>query len=772
MHTPMIKHYLTVISLLVFIGTSYSQQQKVGLVLSGGGAKGIAHIGVLKALEEHNIPINYIVGTSMGGIVGGCYAAGMSPKEIETMVLSDDFLRWVNGQPEPGQTPHYFAHDENPGFIKLNFNLDSTLTAKINSSLANDVSLNFALAEKMAQAEAISKRNFDSLFVPFRAMASEVFTQNQVVLGSGSLSSALRATQTVPFFYTPIRINEQYLFDGGVYNNFPVDVMQKTFNPEVIIGCNVSSKVFEEYPYKDDDALLNTSMLYMFLDKSDPDQIPPTGVYIQPDLKGYTAIDFTQARALIDSGYVQTIKQLAEIKTKVSQRIAHDELAAKRAAFTTKSKPFLVDEVILHRYNSKQQVFLNRFFDSKTLAQKPLTSTTLKRKYHQLVSEEYFSTVFPTISFNQQRKKFALELTRRQQRNFTLDFGGVVATRDISNIFVGVNFFHFDKQLVHHYIGFHAGNFYKSLVGSLRVDFPFINGVFIEPNFTYNNWDFLESNDLLQDDNPTVLKRTDRDYSIKMGWPVGGTAKVYLQAGGISNNDFYSNDKSFRSDIVLDELELNGVKAGIHFSKNSLNRKQYASSGSQLAFSAWYFEVEEKYNPGNTSITLVGSKRNHQWVQAKIHYEQYFSRSWFKPGLVLEAAYSSMPHFRNYKGTLINLPAFQPLPESRTLLLENYRAFSYAAGGAKMIVSFSSKFEWRSEGYFFKPLVGITESLNQRSVTESSLLDGSFVAMTGLVAHTPIGPISLMGNYYNDTQNQYGLLLHIGFLLFNNTSTE
>lgn len=181
----MIKHYLTVISLLVFIGTSYSQQQKVGLVLSGGGAKGIAHIGVLKALEEHNIPINYIVGTSMGGIVGGCYAAGMSPKEIETMVLSDDFLRWVNGQPEPGQTPHYFAHDENPGFIKLNFNLDSTLTAKINSSLANDVSLNFALAEKMAQAEAISKRNFDSLFVPFRAMASEVFTQNQVVLGSG-----------------------------------------------------------------------------------------------------------------------------------------------------------------------------------------------------------------------------------------------------------------------------------------------------------------------------------------------------------------------------------------------------------------------------------------------------------------------------------------------------------------------------------------------------------------------------------------------------------
>ena len=103
---------------------------------------------------------------------------------------------------------------------KLDLALDSTFNFQLNSSLANDVSLNFALAEKLAQAAATSNNNFDSLFIPLRVVAADIFTQNEVVLAKGSLSDALRATQTVPFFYSPIRVDGKYLFDGGVYNNF------------------------------------------------------------------------------------------------------------------------------------------------------------------------------------------------------------------------------------------------------------------------------------------------------------------------------------------------------------------------------------------------------------------------------------------------------------------------------------------------------------------------------------------------------------------------
>src|SRR5690606_26103677 len=99
--------------------------QKVGLVMSGGAAKGLAHIGVLKALEENEIPIDYVVGTSMGGIIAGCYAAGMSPDQIESIALSEQFLRYVNGLPEKGFNYYYHRSDDNPHFLKLNLSLDS-----------------------------------------------------------------------------------------------------------------------------------------------------------------------------------------------------------------------------------------------------------------------------------------------------------------------------------------------------------------------------------------------------------------------------------------------------------------------------------------------------------------------------------------------------------------------------------------------------------------------------------------------------------------------
>src|SRR5687767_5704966 len=128
--------YLTLF--VLGIGTM-AHAQKVGLVLSGGAAKGLAHVGVLKALEENEVPIDYVVGTSMGGIIAGCYAAGMSPDQIESMVLSPEFLRWVNGSHETGYNYYYHQSDENPHFLKLNLSLDSILNLQLNTSLASDV---------------------------------------------------------------------------------------------------------------------------------------------------------------------------------------------------------------------------------------------------------------------------------------------------------------------------------------------------------------------------------------------------------------------------------------------------------------------------------------------------------------------------------------------------------------------------------------------------------------------------------------------------------
>ncbi|MDH4058301.1 MAG: patatin-like phospholipase family protein, partial [Cyclobacteriaceae bacterium] len=481
---------------LVLLAFSYPEAiaQKVGLVLSGGGAKGLAHIGVLKALEESEIPIDYLAGTSMGGIIAGAYAAGLSPNQIEEIILSEDFIGWINGKLEPGYNYEYSKKEVFPSFVRFNLSMDSSYGFLLNSSIASDLSLNFALAEKFAQAAAISKNNFDSLFVPLRVIAADIFTQNEVVLRDGILSDALRATQTVPFFYHPVKVDNKYLFDGGVYNNFPVDVMQRDFNPGVIIGSNVSSRVFETYPYDQDEKLISNSLLYMLLDKSNPADLPENGVYIQPDLKGYTAFDFKKAKSMIDSGYYQTLRQIEEIRGRITDRRTCESVAINRNIFNSRSKPFIMEDVLYDGFNSKQQRYLDRFFMN---GKRPLYFSHVKKGYFKIVSEDYFKNIYPNIIYDTTSNAFNFKLSKRPQNNFQVDFGGVIATRSVSTIFLGLNYYYFNRALVHASMNFYAGNFFKSAELKYKIDIPNLGQFYIEPQATFNSWDFLEGKDLI-----------------------------------------------------------------------------------------------------------------------------------------------------------------------------------------------------------------------------------------------------------------------------------
>ena len=759
---------LTLLVSLLFV-TAYAQ--KVGVVLSGGAAKGLAHVGVLKALEENEIPIDYIVGTSMGGIIAGCYAAGMSPDQIENMVLSEQFLRLVNGMPEKGFNYFYHQSDDNPHFLKLNLSLDSILNLQLNTSIASDVSLNFALADMFSQASAISNNNFDSLFVPLRVVAADIFTQNQVILSRGVLSDAIRATQTVPFFYNPIRVDGKYLFDGGVYNNFPVDVVQDAFQPDVIIGANVSSKIYNDYPYSLDEKLIANSLLFLLLDKSDPASVPENGVYIQPNLTGYTSFDFSDAKSLIDSGYVQTLRQIREIKEKVSARITCDEVSARRNAFNMRSPEMVFDKLLFEGFNPKQRRYIRRIFRYNEKNPHSFYYTRAKRGYFKLVSENYFSNVYPNIIFDSVQQTYQLKLTRRPQKNFQVDFGGVIATRNISNIYLGLNFFSFSNQLLHMYAGFQTGNFYKAADIKTRLDFPF--QFYLEPFVGFNSWDYLQTDDLLYDvSTPTVLRRINRKYGVDTGWPLGHKFKGILRAEGFNNLDSYVNGNVFVSSDTLDELRTRGIKGQLSFTTNTLNRKQYANAGKSFDFSVQYFNLNEDFQPGNTSLENAPVTDRHQWFRFKATAEQYFKAGWYRPGYYAQAVFSNQPFFQNYYGTLINAPGFNPMQDSRTLFLENFRAFNYVAGGFRNVFTLRSRLDLRLEAYVFKPLEYLQQDLGQEAVAIQDLRTLYFASTAGLVMHSPMGPISLSVNYYDDAQNRLGVLLHVGFLLYNKHSID
>ncbi|MCX8490756.1 MAG: patatin-like phospholipase family protein, partial [Cyclobacteriaceae bacterium] len=680
-----------------FLVTSVSYSQKVAVVLSGGGAKGLAHIGVLKALEENDIPVDYLTGTSMGGIVGGYYAAGMSPKQIEDIALSREFLDWVNGRVEIGRDYYYFKKEDDASFLKLNLSLDSTFNFLINSTIASDLSLNFALAEKMMQPSAIAKNNFDSLFVPLRVMASDIFTQTEVVLSKGVLSDALRTTQTAPFFYNPIRIDGKYLFDGGVYNNFPVDVAQREFKPDVIIGSNVSSKVYNTYPYGEDEKLISRSLLYMLLDKSNPSDVPENGVYIQSNLQDYTAFDFKNARAIIDSGYYQTLRQMPEIKSKIQSRRTRGEVAEERNKFNSKATPIVVDEIRFKGFKRNQQLYLNRFFKS---GKRPLYQNNIKTGYYKLVSESFFNNVYPSFDYNKTTKHFDFVLTKRPQNNFQVDFGGVIATRNISSIFLGINYYYFNRALSHITANFFTGSFYKSAHIKGRMNFPFLGQFYVEPEVIINSWSFLEGDDIIQQKFiPTVLDRVDRKYGVNVGFPVGDRFKLVLNSAFVDNQDQYIGRDVLISTDTLDALRVKGNRFGVNFSSNSLNQKQYASQGSSYSFSANWFNLDETIDPGNTSLLTSSSSTSRSWIQGKITLEQYFRVGKYSSGYLVEGVLSNQPVFSNYFGTIINAPAFNPIQDSRTLLLENFRAFNYVAGGWRNVFSLRKSLDLRLEAY-------------------------------------------------------------------------
>ena len=212
--------------------------QKVGLVLSGGGAKGCAHIGVLKALEENNIPIDYITGTSMGAIIGSLYSIGYTPEEIENLILSNEFSLWKEGEVDKNHQFFFKQEDPTPEFISFWINLKDSLssTIKLPSSVLSPHQINQAMLSLYAQSSAYSKGDFDSLFIPFRSVAADIVAKKPYIHKSGNLGDAVRTSMSFPFVFKPMAVNDKLLLDGGIYNNFPIDIMIDEFAPDYIIG--------------------------------------------------------------------------------------------------------------------------------------------------------------------------------------------------------------------------------------------------------------------------------------------------------------------------------------------------------------------------------------------------------------------------------------------------------------------------------------------------------------------------------------------------------
>ena len=200
--------YLIIIAMFMLLSVPVSAQ-KVGLVLSGGGAKGMAHIGVIRALEENQIPIDYITGTSMGAVIGSLYAMGYSPDEMEELIRSDEFKNWYTGAKDMNYQFYFKQNPPTPAIVSAQVAIRDSMTVirPMVNSVIDPLQMNLAFVDIYAGATAVCGKNFDNLFVPFRAVASDVFNKNSIILDKGDLGKAVRASMSFPFVFRPIKID-------------------------------------------------------------------------------------------------------------------------------------------------------------------------------------------------------------------------------------------------------------------------------------------------------------------------------------------------------------------------------------------------------------------------------------------------------------------------------------------------------------------------------------------------------------------------------------
>ncbi len=760
----LVKKWSLVMLIILLAQGTYSQT--VGLVLSGGGAKGIAHVGVLIALEENNVPIDYIAGTSMGGMVGGLYASGYSPSDMEYIALSKDFQNWVSGNFTSDYKYFYKKKNTNASIVSLGLGIDSSFQARLRSNLVNDIPLNFALLQMTAQATLNSNANFDSLMIPYRCMIADVFSQEQIAIRSGNLSDALRATMTVPFVYRPIKVNGRYVFDGGIYNNFPVDVMHEEFNPDVVIGVNVSSKTYQEYPFETDEDLVSSRLLnFLFLSKTDSNAIGDDGIYIQPDVGNYSVVDFKSAASMIKAGYDAATAKMPEIKALITREQSEQQKRLMREKFINRKPTMRFNELKFTGINSRQKIYLDNVI---RLSNTNLSLSDIKEGYYRVVADDNFRTVYPRLIRSDKDNVFDFDLEVRPERNLRAEIGGNISSRPLNTVFFGLLYNYLNVYSLTVSSDFYLGRFYEAVKLNTRIDYPWKFPFYVDADFVYNHWDYFKGSQLfLEDPILTFVDQTDRTLQFSLGLPIKGNAKLVITSGGFNVKNRYSQTNVYTEGDTLDFATFNTLKQSVAYEMNSLNEKQFATAGAAMYIRAHYFAGISKYLPG-TESTLRYTRMNRDWIKVSAGIEQYSTVTKdYTLGWVLQGVFSNQPRFTSYQGTKLISPAFNPMIDSRTLLLPNYRAFNFAAAGIRNIFFLNKNLHLRLEAYVFQPYQLLKPSADQKGVLGKPLEDISLAGNTSLVYRSPIGPISLNFSIYDDDRRNYSFLFNMGYLIFN-----
>jgi NTE family protein len=294
-----------------------STRPKVGLVLSGGGARGLAQIGVLRILEQHHIPIDLIVANSMGSVVGGLYAAGYTIAEIESIAIHSEWDKLLSFAEETKRSDLFVEQKQanTTGYLTVRFD---GMQPVIPSSISGGQVLTNFFMNLTLQALYHPDTSFDDLKIPYRAMATDLYHGKRIILDHGSLAEAMRASVTVPFLYTPLERDSMALVDGGLLSNIPVDVA-KTLGCDIVIVVNSTSSLRHETHFAAPWEIADQIMTIM-MQSANRAQMDMADIIITPETGDHPVSHFDSIGTLIKTGETEAEKYVAAIQELIAEK--------------------------------------------------------------------------------------------------------------------------------------------------------------------------------------------------------------------------------------------------------------------------------------------------------------------------------------------------------------------------------------------------------------------------------------------------------------------
>jgi len=762
---------LTSLLLLICLFIQVMNAQQVGLVLSGGGAKGVAHIGVIQALEENGIPIDYITGTSIGAIVGGLYAMGYSPSDMLTLIKSREFYNWMNGTIENQYIDFFRKRDPKPDFLTASISLKDTTfnSAKmLPTSLMNPIQMNFAFLQLCSQATAQCGGNFNNLFVPFRSVAADINNRKSYIFKDGDLGDAIRASMTFPFVFKAIKVNGKLLYDGGIYNNYPVDVMTSDFNPDCILGSVVVEK---EKKIEDYDVV--AQMQNMIMHPSNYTIPNEKGIQLEFHLEETSLLAFNQADSVYKVGYDGAMAKMDSIKHLVKRRSDPFSVNLRRYMFRSNTPLLRFRDIEIHGATAIEKEYIHKVLkqDGKTY----FSLEDFKVGYFNLLLDSKIKEIIPHATYNALDESYKLILDVDIQDDIQLSIGANLSSSSANQLYLGIDYQLLNQFSQNYFADAYMGKILNALNFGMKYYFTDETSKYLSVNLSTMNYNFFQGEKLFyQDDRPAFIKQHETFLKARIGSPYENIGKfeVGVAAGFLIDSYMKTKMETFDSKSFDRSIYYLWTPSA-RFEQNNLNNKQFATAGFKRFLMGQFVQGLESYRYPDSIGNLSKSNKNLTYAQLSGGFESYKTKNEkFILGFKGEFVYNNKRNLDNYTSSIVQAPAFNPTPHSMSTFNEAYRSNQFLALGVLPIWNLKPNLYLRNEIYGFFPLSTLKRGPNQEAQVNHSIKNIQYIAESAMVYSLPFTSISLFINNYSYPNGNWNFGINIGFLLFNKRLIE